>query len=40
MVVGKLNNGREAGNRMAGKGFIKKMLEEGERVNWTLIWAT
>ena len=31
VVSGKLNNKREAGGRMAGKGFMKNS-EEGEQV--------
>jgi len=40
VVSGELNNGREAEGWMAGKGFMKKMSEEGEQMKWTLIWAT
>jgi len=40
MFSGELNNGREVGGRMAGKGFMKKMSEEDELVKYTLMWAT
>jgi len=32
VVSSKLYNGKEAGDWMAGEGFMKKMSEEGEQV--------